>query len=570
MRWDCSRCKVQLKNFLIGRFRLFAVIVLLIGLQTRLNPTLPVVAQGGGTGIVGTPVTSASKRVVNFADEARLEASNPRTSQAPVAVHSPAHVKEPSAPPSSRAPQVVLPAQPRVASPLPAASFQAVGDTLDIIPPDTTGAVGVDHLVTTLNSQVRIQDKNGTTISSVALSTFWGFAGVFDPRVVYDPFYHRWIHIVVFGAASANSALCIAISQTNLPTGVWNLYCIDVDSTNTLWADYPQVGFNKDWIVVSMNMFPISTGSPRGQIYAFNKTSLYAGVFEAYFWNSIDVPYPVSPAVTYDNTLANENLIQHGNSGGGVIYKHVITGSPPGAPTLSSSGLPVNSQLGPWSVPDFPSGQVLPQAGGANMIEIIDARMMNAVVRTVGGVTSLWCAQDIALPAGGSPTHWAVQWWQLDADPASTWIYQQGRIEDPTATQANGGYHYAYPSLAVNQYGDMMIGFSRFSSAEYASGTYAFRYSTDIANTTRDPVVFKAGEGHYFKTFGKGRNRWGDFSNTVIDPMGDVNFWTIQEYAAAPVGVGDGSGRWGTWWGMVKLSDTIPSTHFFPVIQKNP
>jgi hypothetical protein len=67
----------------------------------------------------------------------------------------------------------------------------------------------------------------------------------------------------------------------------------------------------------------------------------------------------------------------------------------------------------------------------------------------------------------------------------------------------------------------------------------------------RDPVTLKEGEGAYFKTFGGGRNRWGDYSSTQVDPSDDTSIWTVQEYAGAPAGAGDGSGRWSTWWGKV-------------------
>jgi hypothetical protein len=62
-------------------------------------------------------------------------------------------------------------------------------------------------------------------------------------------------------------------------------------------------------------------------------------------------------------------------------------------------------------------------------------------------------------------------------------------------------------------------------------------------------LTFKAGEATYFKTFSGSRNRWGDYSNTVVDPANDTDFWTIQEYAATPPG--DGFDRWGTWWAKV-------------------
>jgi hypothetical protein len=68
----------------------------------------------------------------------------------------------------------------------------------------------------------------------------------------------------------------------------------------------------------------------------------------------------------------------------------------------------------------------------------------------------------------------------------------------------------------------------------------------------RSVIPLKVGEGVYLKTFSN-LNRWGDYSATVVD-VDDKHFWTIQEYAATPVGSGDGSGRWGTWWGNIQVA----------------
>ena len=83
------------------------------------------------------------------------------------------------------------------------------------------------------------------------------------------------------------------------------------------------------------------------------------------------------------------------------------------------------------------------------------------------------------------------------------------------------------------------------------------RSCTDPASSMREPVILKAGEGAYVKTFGRGRNRWGDYSNVQVDPADDSALWTIQEYAGAPIGAGDGAGRWSTWWGKV-TGDSAP------------
>src|SRR5207249_3072134 len=103
------------------------------------------------------------------------------------------------------------------------------------------------------------------------------------------------------------------------------------------------------------------------------------------------------------------------------------------------------------------------------------------------------------LPAGGSPTRTAIQWWQLSPDGT---ILQHGLIDDPTGVNS-----YAWPSLSVNQFNDVLIGYSRFSTNQYASANYSFRYGSDPPNTLRSDSVFKAGEASYVN-LSNGRNRW--------------------------------------------------------------
>ncbi len=49
-------------------------------------------------------------------------------------------------------------------------NFLAVVDNLAAWPPDTHGAVGPNHVMTMLNTQVRIQSRTGTTNSTQTLS----------------------------------------------------------------------------------------------------------------------------------------------------------------------------------------------------------------------------------------------------------------------------------------------------------------------------------------------------------------------------------------------------------------
>jgi subtilisin-like proprotein convertase family protein len=513
----------------------------------------------------GTSGVSIKSAVVNFSKLASEESLQLAPYKEPRAI------REPGAAPRNRAVSVKdgavmeeprpeapnIPGQPLAPSPPAASSFKALEDNNDSIPPDTHGAVGPSHLMVVLNTQIRIQSRTGATISTATLDSFWAALGVnftFDPKILYDPFNNRWMFTVVADADLATSSVLIAVSQTSDPTGNWKLYKVDADSANTAWADYPSIGFNKNWIVVNVNMFGIgaSGGFKRSQIYAFNKANLYAFGASALHKRFVEACNPgatfcaftQAPAITYDNTLNTLYLVESWD-GHTQLRIRSITGTTGANPVYSATtAFPTVTSANAWSFNPPNGDDFAPQLGSTEKIHTNDDRIQNVVYRN----GSLWATHTIFLPNSATPTRCAVQWWQLS--PTGT-IQQRGRIDDATAPLT----FYAFPSIAVNKNSDVLIGFSRFSAQQYASANYAFRAAADAPNTLRTDAVLKAGSAPYFKEFGGGRNRWGDYSNTVVDPINDADMWTIQEHAAP---VSGGVSRWGTWWGRIASSTPAP------------
>jgi len=415
-------------------------------------------------------------------------------------------------------------------------NFPGLGDNNTSIPPDVGGAVGPNHLMITLNTQVRVQDKSGVTISTVGLDAFFsplgGSPNMFDPKVLFDPFEERWIITAVADSESASSSLMIGVTANNDPTGTWSLFQYDTDATNVNWFDYPSIGFNKNWIVVTGNMFSITDGSfGNAIVYIFDKLAIYGGTALPTVLNRPSAEGGAScPAITLDDLEETEHLVSSFNSTSGNIRLYTITGTP-STPVYTTTMLFPTSATN-WSHRPAGGADFAPQATVANLISNGDNRVQNAVFRN----GSLWCTQTVFLPSGGSPTRSAVQWWELE--PTAGTVLQNEKIQD-----TSGVNFFAYPTLAINAYDDLLVGYSSFSSSQFASCNYSIRLNTDPLSTTQSSVQYKAGLAKYNKVFSTS-NRWGDYSSTCIDPD-DFSIWTIQEYAEMPSG---GSDRWGTEW----------------------
>ena len=553
-------------------------------------------ARGGATPVqTPTPAVTAShiqpasvanvnlKQLAAKQSAARLNVKQPpalyRAIHPPLTIDDSARVGASAASAAAPAP-LDDPGAPLVPSPSPSTTYNALEDgpkvgTLNdfIIPPDTQGAVGLDKVFVNTNANYRVQNKaTGAPLSTVSTDTFWaasGGSGFFDPRIVYDPYNQRWILAIVSDAQSANSSVVIAVSQTSDPQGSYNIYRFVVGCAGGAagchaqgeWADFPMLGFNKNWIAVSMNMFDqaTSTINNNNKVLVLDYPQARVGTGNAYLFSGPSIGFCNHPVETYDADEATLYFVKHLSSAGATYKVSTLTGAPPAQPSLNIPP-PEEDKVRPGGAWTQPGGDILPQTcvgtpgvtcpTTLRRIDVADAQVRSNAVFRNGGI---YYAQTVGLPAGGL-THTAAQWTRLDT--LGNFV-EGGRIEDSTATATNGGRWYAYPSIAVNRNGDVMVGFSEFESDDFADAGYAVRLGTDPAGTMRDPVIYKEGEDYYSKVFTGTRNRWGDYSATRIDPVNDRDIWTVQEYAGtrtAPNALTTtNNSRWGTFWAKVAL-----------------
>src|SRR5204862_5838788 len=124
-------------------------------------------------------------------------------------------------------------------------NFNAHSATEGLRPPDTHGAVGTTHFVQVTNSHIDIWTRQNTQVlplaKSVTLATFFNYTAqtLFDPRVVYDSTWNRWIvSAEAFPESATVQRFFIGISTSADPTQPFFIYNINVNffGTNNLWA----------------------------------------------------------------------------------------------------------------------------------------------------------------------------------------------------------------------------------------------------------------------------------------------------------------------------------------------
>jgi len=387
------------------------------------------------------------------------------------------------------------------------------------IPPDTMGAVGPSHVAELINGRFAVYDKTGVQSVGISLNTFWSNAGVshdgsfaFDPRILYDPFSERWFACAVDNSHGDNNFL-VAVSGSSDPSGSWTGFKIDSDPTDTRWADFPTMGLNGDALVVSANMFPISSGGNRVSMLVIPKADLVAvtptAANHTLLANMVtfSIGTSIQPAVDMDNGSLPLPMLSGFNKVVGQLKRTDLNG-PAIAPSLGTiTPVAVTTRSGP---PDAD------QPGPKQNLETNDSRFGGNVVLQDG---HLWAAHAVEVSGRA-----AIEWYQIrESDNV---VLQSGLIADNDLA-------FYYPSISVNDHGDVVIGFSGSSDTQYVS-TYAVVGDTLSGVTTFSaPTLLHAGVSDYERLDTSSRNRWGDYSATVADPTNPFRFWTFQEYVHA-------------------------------------
>ncbi len=426
------------------------------------------------------------------------------------AVHAP--VRPPGAARGDAARGTAQPSGTRATTPILLHSFQGVirGDAGSTsYPPDTDGAVGPDHYVITVNRNFAVYDKaTGTELTNILLGAFLPESNG-DPRVLFDQHSQRWIVIVTDFSATAR--IFLAVSLTDDPMGDWfkTSFATDEGSDEGNWPDYPTLGVDASGIYTAAYM----VGDGNMTIFAINKAPLLA------------TP-PTLGNITAFRQLPWEGAIQPAHTYGtprGAYFVSLYDSSSLRVRQLNMSHFPaVLEEIGTVDVPAFSDPPNAPALGSGTPLNTVGDRLMMAVYRA----GSLWTCHTIAVNGRAG-----CRWYEIDARTLA--LVQQGTVAD-------SALYYFFPSIMVNAAGDAVMGFTGSSASQYAGCYYTGRLASDPLGEMAPPELYQAGTGPQNNIDTYGRNRWGDYSYTTLDPTDEATFYTIQEY-------GHATNIWGTY-----------------------
>ncbi|MGI8819796.1 MAG: carboxypeptidase-like regulatory domain-containing protein, partial [Chthoniobacterales bacterium] len=439
--------------------------------------------------------------------------------------------------------------------PAPTLTFEGVGVNGGS-PPDTNGAIGPNDYVQTVNVRAQIFSKAGVPRGpSFLLSTLLQpLGGVCagndngDPIAVYDRIANRWV-LTQFAFTSTSTPpfhQCVAVSKTSDPTGAYWAY--DFITPGNEFPDYGKLGAWSDGYYFSDRQFTNGTAYNGFGVFAFDRAKMLVG----------------DPTASYIYFNAGPGL---SNSSSGIIPSDYngLTPPPAGAPNVFSvfiddSGgdaqdalrlfnfhadftTPANSTFlerpeSPLPVAAFdsrnPSGRADIEepspATAADYVDSIGDRLMLRLqyFNRAGTETLTTCHTVNAgiLPAPGiNPTvaeykaatrHYILQKTSAGGNYS---VLDQGTFS-PDANERWMG------STAVDNAGNLAVGYSISSTSVFPSINYAGRLATDPPNILSGEQTMFAGTGSQLAT----GNRWGDYSSMSLDPTDDATFWFTSEY----------------------------------------
>ena len=123
----------------------------------------------------------------------------------------------------------------------------------------------------------------------------------------------------------------------------------------------------------------------------------------------------------------------------------------------------------------------------------------------------------------------AARWYQVGNLNTTPTLTQSGTMFD---TAGSNPRFFWMPSIAMNGQGHASLNMSTAGNGRSAEIASSGHLASDPAGTT-EPFDLTQSSSSSYNLGGGSPRRWGDFSQTVVDPTDDQTFWTFQEYASA-------------------------------------
>ena len=440
----------------------------------------------------------------------------------------------------------------------------------NFIPPDTIGAVGATQYMETTNGAYAVFDKTtGVRTALVSDVAFWAAAGQTgangDSRVMYNASANRWV-AMSFGANVKD--LQIAVSDTSNALGGWKSTKFEGYSGLGFGgtADYPTLAMDTKALYIGTNNFApakvAGSNSFRGTtLNVIPMSSLFNAdaptvtnmtrFFTPYTGAASDKDFGFAQQGVNSNTPGSSGTVLavslFNYDTAAIKVNGVLAGTATGAylsdPVLI--GQAAYESAGPGRQP---SAAI---AANRRIIATLDERISSSVYEANGRI---YMVQTVN-PTGDGLDEARVHYTVLNA--ATLAILAEGDI-------GQAGYDYYQGSIAVNSFGEVVIGYNR-SGLDAATGKISFMgqsFTTDAGGhlvARSGELLFKESlvddyhNGSLFGAAAAGRQRWGDYSQVSIDPTDEHKFYAIGEFAreynnaAGGHPGGSGGSRWGTW-----------------------
>ncbi len=456
----------------------------------------------------------------------------------------------------------------------------------NFIPPDTIGAAGKTQFMEFTNGGVAVFDKVSGARTFTSDVAFWNSVGQAgdpsgDQRVAYNADAERWIALS-FGVNTKD--IQIAVSNTSDALGGWQSTKFEgfaplAAGARTV-ADFPTLALDKNAVYIGTNDFAAAfVGGPTalrgttlnvipiGDLFKADPSAPSAAgnvQFRTAF-NPANPPNDFTRGFSIQGVNSNEmsstgNIIAASFNDYGLTRYDVLNAGTAGAVRTATLSTTIGSTYTDNAPARQPSVAIL---ANQRIVDPLDDRIGSSAWEVGGRIYSVHTITEI----GSAFT--SVRYTVLNS--LTNAVLDEGSI-------AGGGFDFYQGSLAVNEFGQVVIGYNR-SGLDPATGriTLAARaFSTsDIGELMQvgDEIVLRVSDtddyhnGALFGLPGVGRQRWADYSSVSLDPEDSSLFWLAgtfaREYNLPQFGHpgGTGGSRWGTFIAVIdfdRSSGAIP------------